>query len=49
MNFIANTLEENKLLFTDTDSLVYEIKRDDVYEDFYKNKNLLDFIHYTEN
>ena len=38
-----------KLLFTDTDSLVYEIKRDDVYEDFYKNKNLLDFSHYTEN
>ena len=24
-----------KLLFTDTDSLVYEIKTEDVYEDFY--------------
>ena len=24
-----------KLLFTDTDTLVYEIKTEDVYEDFY--------------
>ena len=35
-----------KLLFTDTDSLVYEIKREDVYEDFYKDKNLFDFSDY---
>ena len=28
-----------KLLFTDTESLVYEIKTEDVYEDFYQNKN----------
>ena len=35
-----------KLLFTDTDSLVYEIKTDDVYEDFYKDKNLFDFSDY---
>ena len=28
-----------KLLFTDTDSLVYEIKTD-VYKDFYENKNV---------
>ena len=27
-----------KLLFTDTDSLVYEIKTEDVYEDFYEDK-----------
>ena len=26
-----------KLLFTDTDSLVYEIETNDVYEDFYKD------------
>ena len=32
-----------KLLFTDTDSLVYEIKVEDVYEDFYQDKNLFDF------
>ena len=30
-----------KLLFTDTDSLVYEIKTEDVYEDFYQGKNML--------
>ena len=27
-----------KLLFTDTDSLVYEVKTKDVYEDFYQDK-----------
>ena len=26
------------LLFTDTDSLVYEIETDDLYEDFHENK-----------
>ena len=31
-----------KLLFTDTDSLVHQIKTEDVYED----KNLFDFIDY---
>ena len=35
-----------KLLFRDTDSLVYEIKTDDVYEDFYSDKNLFDFGDY---
>ena len=29
-----------QLLFTDTDSSVYKIKTDDVYEDFHENKNL---------
>ena len=28
-----------KLMFTDTDSLLYEIKTKDVYKDLYKNKN----------
>ena len=32
-----------KLLFTGTDSLVYEIKTD-VYEDFYEDKNLFDLF-----
>ena len=35
-----------KLLFTDTDSLVYEIEIEDVYEDFYGDKNLFDFSGY---
>ena len=35
-----------KLLFTDTDSLVYEIKTEDVYGDFYQGKNLFDFSDY---
>ena len=37
-----------RLLFTDTDSLVYEIKTNDVYEDFYKDKDLFDFSYYPK-
>ena len=35
-----------KLLFIDTNSLVYEIKTDDVYEDFLKIRGLFDFSDY---
>ena len=35
-----------KLLLTDTESLVYEIKTEDVYEDFYQDKNLFVFSDY---
>ena len=35
-----------KLLFTDTESLVYEIQTEDVYEDFYQDKNLFDLSDY---
>ena len=35
-----------KLLFTDTGSLVYEIKTEDVYEDYYVDRNLFDFSDY---
>ena len=38
-----------KLLFTDTDSLVYEIKTKNVHEDFYGDKNLFDFSDYPLN
>ena len=39
------TLTLNKpALFTDTDSLMYEIKTEDVYEDFSNNKEMFDFI-----
>ena len=37
------------LLFTDTDSLVYEIKKVDVYENFYQDKDLFDFSEYSSN
>ena len=37
-----------KLLFTDTDSLVYEVETDCVYEDFYENVSLFDFSDYPK-
>ena len=37
-----------KLLFTDTDSLTYEIKSENVYEEFYKWKDLFDFSNYSK-
>ena len=46
-NFIKK-LVDAKLLFTDTDSLTYEIKSEDVYEDFFKNRHLFDFSNCPE-
>ena len=40
-NFIKKNFDA-KLLFTDTDSLTYEIKSEDVYEEFFKYKHLFD-------
>ena len=37
---------KSKLLFTETDSLMYEIKTEDIYEDFSSNKELFDFSNY---
>ena len=37
------------MLFTDTDSLVYEIKRADVYKDSYQDKDLFDVSEYSSN
>ena len=34
---------------TDTDSLSYEIKSENVYEEFFKHKRLLDFSNYLKN
>ena len=36
------------LLFTDTDSLMYQIQTDNVYEDFYTDKYLFDFSGYVK-
>ena len=46
--YIKSKFDAN-LLFADTNSLVYEIKTEDVYEDFYKGKNLFDFNDYLLN
>ena len=37
----------SRLLFTDTDSLIFEIKTKDVYEDFSKDKEMFDFSNYS--
>ena len=37
-----------KLLFTDTDSLTYEIEAEDVYQDFWNDKNKFDNSNYPE-
>ena len=36
------------MLFTDTDSLTYEIKPKNVYEEFFKWKDLFDFSNYSK-
>ena len=38
---------KSKLLFTDTNSLMYEIKTEDVYEDFSSKIETLDFSNYS--
>ena len=46
-NFIKNNFD-TELWFTDTDSLTYEIKSKNVYEEFYKWKDLFDFSNYSK-
>ena len=47
-DYIKNKHGNNsRLLFTDTDSLMYEIKTGDVYEDFSSNKEMLNFSNYS--
>ena len=46
--YIKSEFDAN-LLFKDTGSLVYEIKTEDVYEDFYEDKKLLDLSDYPLN
>ena len=40
--------DKAKLLFTDTDSLTYEIEAKDVYRDFWKNKEMFDNSDYDK-
>ena len=46
-NFIKKNFDA-ELLFTDTDSLAYEIKSKDAYEEFFKRKDLFDFSNYSK-
>ena len=45
--YVCNKFDA-KLLFTDTDSLVYEIKDKDVYEECFKDKKMFDFSGYPK-
>ena len=48
-DYIKNKYDNNsRLLFTDTDSLIYEIKTKDVYEDFSNDKEMFDFSNYSK-
>ena len=46
-NFMKKHFDD-ELLFPDTDSLTYEIKSDNVYEEFFKHKHLFDFSNYSK-
>ena len=48
-NYIKQKYNDNaKLLFTDTDSLTYEIETTDVYKDFWNDKNKFDSSDYPK-
>ena len=47
-DYIENKYDnKSKLLFTDTDNLIYETKAEDVYKDFRSNKEMFDFSNYS--
>lgn len=49
-NYIKNKYNNKaRLLFTDTDSLTYEIGTEDVYRDFWNDKDKFDNSDYLEN
>ena len=49
-NYIKNKFGDRaKLLFTDTDSLTYEIEAEDVYQDFWYDEDKFDNSDYPEN
>ena len=49
-DFHYNLIKKNdaELLFTDTESLTYEIRSEDVYEEFFKHKHLFDLRSYPK-
>ena len=49
-NYIQKTYPDGaRLLFTDTDSLTYHIKTEDVYHDFLADRELFDNSDYPQN
>ena len=46
-NFVKKNFDA-ELLFTDMDSLTYEIRLKNVYEEFYKWQDLFDFSNYSK-
>ena len=47
-DYIENKYDnKSKVLFTDTDSLMYEIKTEAVYEDFSSDKEMFDFSNHS--
>ena len=49
-NYIKKKYSDKaKLLFTDTDSLAYEIETEDAYKDFWSDKDRFDNSEYSEN
>ena len=46
-DYVLKTFDAS-LLFTDTDSLVYEIRRGNVYEQCFRDKHLFDFGGYPK-
>ena len=46
-NFIKKSFDV-KLLFTDTDSLTFEIKSEDVYEEFFKHNYFFDYSNFSK-
>ena len=47
-DYVIKTFDNVKLLFTDTDSLIYEIKNGNVYDQCFKDKELFDFTGYSK-
>ena len=52
-DFYYNYIKKNynnraRLLFTDTDSLTYKIEAEDVYKDFWNDKDMFDNSNYLE-
>ena len=48
-DYVLKTFNDAKSLFTGTNSLVYEIKGSNVYENCFKDKHLFDFSGYPRN